>query len=77
MGIFNRHFRHSLIKKYTTVIGSILNDIDVVRYDSNDVEESRIKVPVAQSNKEKFIQRLMGDANLERQPAITLPRIGF
>lgn len=77
MSIHSSHFYHSLIKSYTILVGSILDGIDVVRYKSDGTEEARTRVPVTYSAKEKYIRRLLEDPELKRQPAITLPRIGF
>jgi hypothetical protein len=77
MTIHTGHFYHSLLRNYTIVIGSILDGLEVIRYTNTGTEDSRIKVPVAYSPKEKFIRRLLEDPTLEAQPAMTLPRIGF
>ena len=75
--IYKQHFYHELLKKYTVVMGSLLDGIDVVRYNNLGTEESRQRVPVTYAAKEKFIQRTQSDPELLRQPAIVLPRIGF
>lgn len=77
MSIHNNHFYHSLIKSYTVLIGSILDGIDVVKYKQDGTEDVRVRVPVVYSNKEKWVRRILEDPELKRQPAITLPRIGF
>jgi hypothetical protein len=77
MAIYKSHFYHGLIKTYTIVMGSLLDGIDVVRFGQGGVEDSRVRVPVTYSNKEKFIQRIHSDPDLLRQPAIVLPRIAF
>ena len=77
MAIYKKHFYHGLIKSYTVVMGHMLDGIDVVRFKPDGSEDSRVRVPVVHSNKEKFIQRILSDENLTRQPAIVLPRIAF
>lgn len=75
--IYKNHFYHELLKKYTIVMGSLLDGIDVVRYKSDGSEDHRQRVAVSYSPKEKFIQRIQSDPSLTRQSAIGLPRIGF
>lgn len=75
MALFKDHFYHSLIKRYTTVMGSLFNNINLVRYNPDGTENHRIVVPVAYSPKEKFVQIIEQDQG--RKPAITLPRMAF
>lgn len=77
MSLYNSHFYHGLIKKYTIVVGSLLDGIDVIRYNPNGSENMRTKVPLSYSKKEKWVRRLMEDPELTRKPAITLPRMAF
>lgn len=77
MAIYSKHFQHKLIRKYTTTMGYLLNDIDVVKENENGTENFRIKVPLTYSGKEKFVRRLLEDPELTRQPAITLPMMAF
>jgi hypothetical protein len=77
MAIYKNHFYHGLIKSYTVVMGHMLDGIDVVRFKPDGTEDSRVRVPVVHSTKEKFIQRILSDESLARQPAIVLPRIAF
>ena len=75
--LYKNHFYNQLTKKYAKVMGTILSDIDVVTYNQEGLEESRQKVPVTYSPKEKYIRRIFEDPDLNRQTAITLPRIGY
>jgi hypothetical protein len=75
--IYKNHFYHELLRKYTLVVGSLLDGIDVVRFNPDGSEKSRQRVPVSYSEKEKFIQRTQSDPDLTRQAAIVLPRIGY
>lgn len=78
MAIYKNHFYHGLIKKYTVVMASLIDGIDVVRFNPDGSENSRVRVPLSYSNKEKWVQKIISDSNMtDRQPAITLPRIGF
>jgi len=78
MSIYNTHFYHGLLKKYTTVLGALLDGIDVVRFKADGSEESRTRVPLSYANKEKWVRRIIEDTTMtDRQPAITLPRMSF
>lgn len=75
--LYNRHFYHQLMKKYSLVLGAVFSDIDVVRYTSTGAEDHRIKVGVTHSNKEKWVRRIYEDPELLSKSGITLPRIGY
>lgn len=78
MAIFKDYFFHGLIRKYTIVMGSLLNDIQVVRNSSTQQELSRVTVPLSYAKKEKWVQRIMDEKeDLTRKTAITLPRMAF
>lgn len=77
MSIFNQFFYHQLLKKYATVFGALFSDIQVVRYNEDGTENHRVTVPIMYAPKEKYVQRLKEDANLEKKPAIILPRMGY
>jgi len=71
-------YRHSLIKKYVIFFGHLFNELDVVRYDTNDVEINRLRVPLAYGPKEKFYLRALQNPLLEDENvSVVLPRIGF
>lgn len=71
------HFHHSHLKNYAIVMGTLLDGIDVVRYNNLGQEDHRVRVAVTHSPKEKFIRRITEDPNLLAQPAMTLPIIGY
>lgn len=71
-------FRHHILKDLVSAFGTLFNNIHVAKYDSNDVEIRRIKVPIAYGPKQKFITRLeSSDPNLIHNIEQYLPRIGF
>ena len=55
----------------------MFNSIDLVRKDNSGTITQSMKVPLAYGPREKFLVRLRDDADLSKQVAITLPRIGF
>lgn len=86
MSVFKSYFFHDLTRKYNIIFGSLFQDIEVKRLDNVGNVKSMINVPLIHSPKEKFIQRILGDAepNTEdgqqaerKRVAITLPMIAY
>lgn len=77
MSIFNTLYDHQLIKKYTITFGSLFDKMVIIRKSTVGVEQERYTIPLSYSPKEKFIQRIMSDADLLRKEGITLPRMAF
>ena len=75
--MLGQQFYHETIRKVIIAFGTLFNDISLVRKDNNGTITQTMKVPLAYGPREKFIVRLREDADLTRQVAITLPRIGF
>ena len=75
--MFGHNFYHGSIRKYVIMFGNMFNDIDVVRYDSNNAAQQTIRVPIAYGPKQKFLARLRADSSLDREVAIQLPRLAF
>ena len=70
------YFSHGLIRKYVIVFGSMFNDLTIQR-NSGSTRIQTIGVPIAYGPKQKFLVRLDTDPNLDREIAVSLPRIGF
>ena len=70
-------FYHETIRKIVISFGTMFNDIQLVRKDNSGTITQTMKVPLAYGPREKFLVRLREDADLTKQVAITLPRIGF
>ena len=70
-------FYHETIRKIVISFGTLFNDISLVRKDNSGTIIQTMKVPLAYGPREKFLVRLREDADLTKQVAITLPRIGF
>ena len=70
------YFSHGLIRKYVIVFGSMFNDLTVQRYNGTTRVQT-LGVPIAYGPKQKFLVRLETDPNLDREIAISLPRMGF
>ena len=70
-------FYHESIRKVIVSFGTMFNNINLVRKDNSGSIIQSMKVPLAYGPREKFLVRLNEDADLTKQVAITLPRIGF
>ena len=75
--MLGQQFYHETIRNVVIAFGTIFNDIQLVRKDNNGTITQTMKVPLAYGPREKFLVRLREDADLTKQVAITLPRIGF
>ena len=65
------------IKKYTTIFGLLFDNINISRTDDAGNEIQAMKVPLSYAGKDKILARLKQDPAIDRQPAITLPRMSF
>ena len=70
-------FGHGLLRKYVIYFGTLFNNIWLKRYDNAGTLVQTSKVPLNYGPREKFLARLDGNPNLERQIAIQLPRMTF
>ena len=75
--MLGQQFYHETIRKVIVSFGTMFNDIQLVRKDNSGSIIQSMKVPLAYGPREKFLVRLREDADLTKQVAITLPRIGF
>ena len=75
--MLGQQFYHETIRKVIVSFGTMFNNINLVRKDSDGNISQSMKVPLAYGPREKFLVRLREDADLSKTVAITLPRIGF
>jgi hypothetical protein len=71
----NNPFYHALIKKYTALVGTLFNDLSITRREEG--REVEFKVPIQYGPADRWLSRVTQDPDLNRQPAVTLPRISF
>lgn len=55
----------------------MFNNITFIRYQKDDTEIQRIKVPIIYATKDKMVTRYLSDPNLLREFQTTLPRMSF
>ena len=75
--MFGHNYYHGTIRRYVVLFGTLFNQIYINRPDSVHNETKSVKVPIAYGPKEKVLARLTADPELNRMPAIVLPRIAF
>lgn len=73
------HFYHNTVRKLVVAFGSLFNEIDVKRYNSDGSVKETIRVPLGYGSKEKFLVRLRQPSSIdgENRTQITAPRLGF
>ena len=76
--MFGTHFYNEGMRKLTIAFGQIFNNILVQTKNKTGGVTGRMRVPLAYAPKEKFIQRLDQQSDLNnREFATVLPRMGF
>jgi len=69
----NEPFYFSLTRKYVVLVGSLFNDISIIRTDENGRAKALIKVPITYSPKDKMLARVQQDPELNRAGAMPFP----
>ena len=75
--MFGHTFYHETLRKYVIVFGTLFNEINFYRTDDAGNRHQKIRVPLSYGPRDKTLARLEGDPNLDRETAITLPRLSF
>ena len=75
--MFGTYFYHQTSRKMVVAFGSLFNNIEVRRTDSNDAVTEVIKIPLSYGPKDKMLVRISQDPNLNPKVALTVPRMGF
>ena len=75
--MLGQQFYHETVRKVVVAFGTMFNDIHLVRKNNDGDFIQTMKVPLAYGPRQKFLVRLREDADLTKQVAVTLPRIGF
>lgn len=73
-------FYHGIIRSTIVSFGSLFSNIKIVRRETDSVNgdiAQTIQVPIAYSNKEKWIVRIDSDPTLENHTYTSLPRLAF
>lgn len=75
--MFGHIYYHGVIRKYVALFGTLFNDIHLNRYDAESDFTQTVKVPINYGPREKVLARVVSDPELNRMPAIQLPRMTF
>jgi len=71
------YFYNEIFRKTIIAFGTLFNNIEIQKTDSNGDVSSIIKVPLAYGPTQKFLARINQQADLNNPTAMTLPRMSF
>ena len=75
--MFGHDYYHGTLRRFVIMFGNLFNEIQIERYDANGNIAQTLNVPIEYGPKQKFYQRIYGDPTLNREIAVTNPRLGF
>lgn len=75
--MFGHTYYNGVIRKYVALFGTLFNDVYINRYDAASGMTTSEKVPITYGPREKVLARVTADLELNRMPAIQLPRMTF
>lgn len=70
-------FYHQLLRKYHIAFGSLFKEVTLIRYNSQNTENSRFVIPIEYSAQEPWLSRLRRDPDLTRADEMTVPRLAY
>jgi len=70
-------FTHNILRKYVAGFGSLFKDYTVRRYDTNNVLQKNIEIPLTIGTKKKFYYLLKQYSDDPRVVGIMIPRITY
>lgn len=73
----NNITNHRTIRKYVIYFGTLFNNLYLTRDDEDGNRVQQMKVALSYGPKEKFLARVEGNTDLNREIAISLPRMTF
>ena len=71
------YFYHEILRKTVIGFGTLFNNINIRHKDASGTTFSTLKVPLAYGPMQKFLARIQQQPDLDRETAITLPRLSF
>ena len=71
------YFYHEILRKTVIGFGTLFNDINIRHRDASGTSFSNLKVPLAYGPIQKFLARIQQQPDLNREVALTLPRLSF
>jgi hypothetical protein len=70
-------FSHGMIRNYVVGFGTLFNNIKINRRSSSGESASTIAVPLSYAPRQRYIERITEDYNLDKPVAMSLPRMSF
>ena len=74
--MFDNHWYHQSTRRMVSVLGSLFNDLEVVKTNSAGKVLQKIKVPLAYAPRQKVLAR-MAEQSSDPKLAMSLPRLSF
>ena len=71
------YFYHEILRKTVIGFGTLFNNINIRHTDASGTNVSAMKVPLAYGPMQKFLARIQQQPELNRDIAISLPRLSF
>ena len=71
------YFYHEILRKTVIGFGTLFNNINIRHADASGTNFSTMKVPLAYGPMQKFLARIQQQPDLNREIAITIPRLSF
>ena len=68
---------HQTIRKVITAFGSLFDNLTLVTFNNDHEEEKRVRIPITYAQKEKFINRLYADYDINRKIQVHLPAMSY
>ena len=75
--MFGKKYYNGVIRKYVVYFGTLFNNIEIDRENNAGETIQTMRVPISYGPRQKYIERLNVDPNLDRQIQIQLPRMSF
>jgi len=77
--MFGPHFYHQKVRKCVAAFGSLFTNLHVIRKNSAGTVISTVRVPLAYAPRDKYIERIQGLSDIQRDEAVALklPRMSF
>jgi hypothetical protein len=75
--MLGNYFYHGIIRKTIIGFGTLFNNIEIRKVDTDGSIASVMKVPIAYGPIQKFLARINQQPDLNKKQTITLPRISF
>jgi hypothetical protein len=75
--MFGSNFYFGTVRNYVTLFGSLFNNINIEKTDSNNKVIEVTKVPITYGPKDKMLARVTEDPGIDRSTSIQLPVMSF